>query len=232
MKKFFALLVALFFTAMLFAKRLPPPEVEEITKGNFIYHDAANYSNEHFFGMVGIESVDEPKYFYSIPIYAIEMDTGLEGDVQWKFIKSMEFKDENTITIINEKNQIFELNINTFEVKCVNTGNNVFRYKDKKCISGDVNEIYEKRFKNFVDRNANFKYNRIQPEVKKLTKLEDVVAVAEQVLFPIYGEDQIKVEQPYRISKYKDKWLVTGSLPKDTIGGVFEIVINAETSQI
>ena len=37
---------------------------------------------------------------------------------------------------------------------------------------------------------------------------------------------------PYKILKYKDKWYVCGSLPEKTDGGVFEIVINGENSQI
>ena len=233
MKKVFTLLsVLIMFAASSFAKRLPPPEVADLTKGNFVYFASASSSNEHFFGMVGIESVDEPKYFYRIPIYAIEMDTNLERDVQWIEIKNMEFKDENTITIINERNNTFELNINTFEVKCVNTENNVFSYKENKCIPGNINEIYEKKFEDFVNNNAKYKYKRSQPEVKKLTKLEDLVNVAEKVLIPIYGEESIKGEQPYRIKRYKEKWIVTGSLPEGSVGGVFKMVINAENSQV
>ena len=234
MKKVFTLLsVLIMFAASSFAKRLPPPEVADLTKGNFVYFASASSSNEHFFGMVGIESVDEPKYFYRIPIYAIELDTNLERDVQWIEIKSMEFKDDETITIVNERNNTFELNINTFEVKCVDTENNVFSYKERcKCFSGNINEIYEKKFEDFVNNNAKYKYKRTQPEVKKLTKLEDLVNVAEEVLFPIYGEEHIKGEQPYRIKKYKEKWIVTGSLPEGYDGGVFEMVINAENSQV
>lgn len=144
----------------------------------------------------------------------------------------MEFKDDETITIVNEMDHTFELNINTFEVKCVDTENNVFSYKENKCIPGNINEIYEKKFEDFVNNNAKYKYKRTQPEVKKLTKLEDLVNVAEKVLIPIYGEESIKGEQPYRIKKYKEKWIVTGSLPEGSVGGVFEIVINAETSQV
>ena len=233
MKKVFTLLsVLIMFAASSFAKRLPPPEVKPITKGNFIYYASSDSFNDQSFGTVRIESVDEPKYFYRIPIYAIEEDTNLERDVQWIEIKSMEFKDDETITIVNERNNTFELNINTFEVKCVNTENNVFSYKENKCIPGNINEIYEKKFEDFVNNNAKYKYKRTQPEVKKLTKLEDLVNVAEEVLFPIYGEEYIKGEQPYRIKKYKEKWIVTGSLPEGYDGGVFEIVINAETSQV
>ena len=59
-----------------------------------------------------------------------------------------------------------------------------------------------------------------------------MVFVAEKILFQIYGEENIKNEQPYHILKYKNKWIVTGSLPKGCVGGVFEIVINADNSQI
>ena len=47
-----------------------------------------------------------------------------------------------------------------------------------------------------------------------------------------HEEESIKGEQPYRIKRYKDKWIVTGTLPEGYVGGVFEIVINAETSQV
>lgn len=233
MKKLFTLLsILIMFAASSFAKRGPRPEVKPITKGNFIYYASSDSFKDQSFGTVEIESVDEPKYFYRIPIYAIEEDTNLERDVQWIEIKSMEFKDDETITIVNEMDHTFELNINTFEVKCVNTENNVFSYKENKCIPGNINEIYEKKFEDFVNNNAKYKYKRTQPEVKKLTKLEDLVNVAEKVLFPIYGEESIKGEQPYRIKKYKEKWIITGSLPEGSVGGVFKMVINAENSQV
>ena len=37
---------------------------------------------------------------------------------------------------------------------------------------------------------------------------------------------------PYGILLLEDKWYVQGTLPENTEGGVFEITINAETSQI
>ena len=73
------------------------------------------------------------------------------------------------------------------------------------CISGNVNELYEKDFYEVFAQNKNHKYTGTQPELKKLTKLDDIVNTAEQALFQIYGEDQIKGEQPYNISKYKNK---------------------------
>ena len=151
MKKLFTLLsILIMFAASSFAKRLPPPEVAPLTKGNLVYRSAVNVSDDGkwFFGIVVIESAEEPKNFRPVPIYAIKLDKNLEKDVQWKFIKSMEFKDEETITIVNERNNTFELNINTLEVKCVNVKNNVFRcdFRAKeryKCISGDINKMFK-----------------------------------------------------------------------------------------
>lgn len=76
------------------------------------------------------------------------------------------------------------------------------------------------------------KYTQAQPEKKELTKIEDVISVAENALFSIYGEERIKDEMPYRIYRVKNKWYVQGMLTEQTKGGVFQIIINAETSKI
>lgn len=209
-----------------------------LTKENITYTaDMKVFGDaDYFFGIIKVQSEKESKYIYNVPIYAIKLNEHLEGDVQWMFISKIEFKDEQTITITDGENHIFELNINTFEVKCINTKNNLFKFvypgEKYECISGNVNKLYEKKLKETVIRNKEYKYTGTQPEVKKLTKPDDVIKVAEQALFQIYGEEKIKKEQPYRISKYKNKWIVQGSLAKDYKGGVFEIVINADTSRI
>ncbi len=220
-KKFFLLpLLLCMAVASIYAKRLPPPEVKPLSKGNFIYKDSAVVKGGYFFGTIIIESAGETKYWYTVPVYSIEMNKLLEQDVQWKFIKSMEFKNDEIITIINEQNKVFEFNINTYEVKSISGEtdsklNKLFSRQDKKLFG-----IFQ------------FKYNGTQPAKKKLSKIEDVIAVAESVLFPLYGEEKIKTEMPYGILLLEDKWYVQGTLPENTKGGVFEITINAETSQI
>ncbi len=211
------------FTSSIYAKRLPPPEVEPLSKGNFIYKDAytSSKNNSYDFGVIIIESTGDTKYRFSIPIYSVKIDKLLEYDVQWVFIKSMEFKNDEIITIVNERNQIFELNINTYEVKCISGKND-----------SDVKELFEKSTKEIIEKNKEYNYKGPQPEKKKLLKIEDVISVAENALFPIYGEEHIKREMPYRIYKFEDKWYVCGSLPEEMKGGVFEIVINGENSQI
>ncbi len=228
MKKNILLIVLSFtFVSTVFAKRLPPPEVKPLTKGTFTYSASYSYTGDwkdgYDFGMIRIESTGDTSYYYAVPIYSVKLNRNLEYDVQWRFIKSMEFKNEEIIIIKNEKKQIFEFNINTYEVKCISGNDDL-----------NVTKLYEKKIgiKETIDNNQKYKYKGAQPEKKELSNIEDVITVAQNTLFPIYGEDNIKGEMPYNIYKFEDKWLVLGSLPENYLGGVFEIVINAETSQI
>ena len=228
MKRSILLIILFFvFASAVFAKRLPPPEVSPLTKGEFTYSASYSYTGDwkdgYDFGMIIIESTGVTKYYYAVPIYSVKLNKNLEYDVQWQFIKSMEFKNDEIITITNEKEQVFEFNIKTYEVKCVS-----HKY------DSNVNELYEKKIniRELINKNQKYKYKGTQPSQRKLSKIEDVITVAENVLFPIYGEEEIKNEMPYNIYKFGNKWFVCGSLPKGWVGGVFEIVIDAETSQI
>ena len=225
-----------------FAEREDPKVVEPISNKNFKYSAGAVYSNDYnnWIGVITVESINSPKYFYKVPIYSISLNEDLETDVQWVFINDIEFKDENTIIITNEDNNVFEMNIDTYEVTPVNVETQLFAFDIKnhktrpvlEKIKDQIYLIFEKDNFLIIQNNKKYKYTGIQPRKKKLKKIEDVVFVAEKILFQIYGEEDIKNEQPYHISKYKNKWIVTGSLPKGCVGGVFEIVINADNSQI
>jgi hypothetical protein len=57
------------------------------------------------------------------------------------------------------------------------------------------------------------------------------IKIAEAVLFPIYGESQIKSERPYDVTLTNGFWRVTGSLPTPRpgevmFGGTFYITIS------
>jgi hypothetical protein len=58
------------------------------------------------------------------------------------------------------------------------------------------------------------------------------VKVAEAILFKIYGEEQIKNERPYTIGFADGYWVMYGYLPKGTLGGVFEIIINSNNGGV
>ena len=60
---------------------------------------------------------------------------------------------------------------------------------------------------------------------------ETAIKIAEAVLFPIYGERQIRSERPYEVTLTNGFWRITGSLPTPppgqvVFGGTFYIVIS------
>jgi len=58
------------------------------------------------------------------------------------------------------------------------------------------------------------------------------IRVAEAVLMPIYGEEQVVSQRPFTAKLKKDAWIVTGHLPEGLFGGVAEIKISKKTGEI
>jgi hypothetical protein len=63
------------------------------------------------------------------------------------------------------------------------------------------------------------------------------IAIAEAVLFPIYGENNIKKQRPYAAVNRSGVWVVTGSLTKPSagevvLGGTFQIHISQRTGEM
>ena len=60
--------------------------------------------------------------------------------------------------------------------------------------------------------------------------------IAEAVLFPIYGEENIKNERPYKVHLEEGVWTVEGTLREQpghiTVGGVFTINISKATGEV
>jgi len=53
------------------------------------------------------------------------------------------------------------------------------------------------------------------------------IRVAEAVLFPVYGEDQIRSEEPFKVMLSGEVWTIEGKdLPPDTVGGVVLLQIS------
>lgn len=239
-KIFFFVFIVLINNA--FAERFIPEKEISLVKENYKYTAKANWANDYhnWIGTIEIESINSPKYFYQVPIYSISINDNLEADVQWVFIKKLEFINNETILITNEDNNTFEFNIYSYEVIPINTETQLFefdikKFKSKPILQKNKNQIFlifEKDNRLIIQNNKRFKYTGIQPEKKNLYIIEDVVSVAENILFQIYGEETIRKEQPYYIKKYKNKWIISGSLPDDLEGGVFEITINEDNSQI
>src|ERR1043166_7608069 len=55
---------------------------------------------------------------------------------------------------------------------------------------------------------------------------ETAIKIAEVVLFRLYGEDSIKSQRPYAVKEADYIWWISGTLPKDNFGSVFNIGIS------
>ena len=58
------------------------------------------------------------------------------------------------------------------------------------------------------------------------------ISIVEPLLFSVYGKENIVKQRPYKIGKVQNYWVISGSLPKQTIGGVFEIIIDSKNGKI
>jgi hypothetical protein len=58
------------------------------------------------------------------------------------------------------------------------------------------------------------------------------ILVAEAILSPIYGEDNIKGERPFHATLTQGVWTVEGSLPPGWDGGVAMIRIDQRTGAV
>ena len=58
------------------------------------------------------------------------------------------------------------------------------------------------------------------------------ISVAEPILFSIYGKDNIIKQRPYETYLIDKYWIISGTLPKDYLGGTFLIIIDSRDSKI
>jgi hypothetical protein len=61
---------------------------------------------------------------------------------------------------------------------------------------------------------------------------ETAIAVAEPILFGIYGREQIVNERPYTIQKTGPYWCMEGHLKEGMDGGIFRIQIDARDGRV
>jgi hypothetical protein len=65
-----------------------------------------------------------------------------------------------------------------------------------------------------------------------LTTQAIAIAVAEPILFSIYGKPTIIKERPYESYLINGCWYIAGTLPKDYLGGTFEIILDAKDGRV
>lgn len=58
------------------------------------------------------------------------------------------------------------------------------------------------------------------------------INAAEPILFSIYGKDIITYQRPYEMYFIDNYWIISGTLPKNYVGGAFLIIMDARNSRI
>jgi len=59
------------------------------------------------------------------------------------------------------------------------------------------------------------------------------IAIAESVLFHVYGERTIREQRPYIVKHVRDKWIIDGAPPpRGMAGGSFHIVISQRDGRV
>jgi hypothetical protein len=61
---------------------------------------------------------------------------------------------------------------------------------------------------------------------------EVAIAVAEPILFNIYGKERIMEERPYKTIRSGEHWVIEGHLDDDMLGGVFEIILSSKDGRV
>lgn len=72
----------------------------------------------------------------------------------------------------------------------------------------------------------------IDYDAKPIPDAKSAIIVAEKILFKVYGKEQIKKQRPYNVVFQEGYWILNGTQPKPTIGGVFLIIMNSKDGKI
>ena len=74
--------------------------------------------------------------------------------------------------------------------------------------------------------------NNYKPQNGYVPDAETAIKIAVAVWTPIYGKGSIERQKPYQATLRNGIWYVTGSLPKNTLGGVAEAEISRDDGRI
>jgi NTF2 fold immunity protein len=75
------------------------------------------------------------------------------------------------------------------------------------------------------------KHNVLKSETLIIKDSLTATTIAESILFGIYGKVNITKQKPYEVYHIENYWLLKGTLPKDSHGGTFFIILDARNSQ-
>ena len=70
------------------------------------------------------------------------------------------------------------------------------------------------------------------PQAGYVPDAKTAIRIAVAVWSPIYGEEKVQKEKPFRTTLAKGVWIVKGSLRKDSVGGVAVAEISKQNGQV
>ena len=88
----------------------------------------------------------------------------------------------------------------------------------------------EKELKIALSKEA--QHNVIDNKSVLIKDSSTAINVAEPILFSIYGKENIESEKPYETYLINNYWVIAGTLPEDSSGGTFLIIIDARNSKV
>jgi hypothetical protein len=91
------------------------------------------------------------------------------------------------------------------------------------------NEAKEELQKALTDRKEP---NLIDSNKVLIKGKENAIALAEVVLFEIYGKDKIEKQQPYKVYNIDKHWIISGTIPSYFNGGTFLFIMDSRDGRI
>lgn len=91
-------------------------------------------------------------------------------------------------------------------------------------------EVAEKELKSTLSNKS--LHNIIDNKKNIINDSLTAINIAEHILFDIYSKDQIREQLPYETYFIDHYWHITGTLPKDCLGGTFLIIIDARDCKV
>ncbi|HEY0282203.1 MAG TPA: YbbC/YhhH family protein [Rhizomicrobium sp.] len=74
--------------------------------------------------------------------------------------------------------------------------------------------------------------HNVRPRAGIVPDQVTAIRIAEAVLIPIYGQEQIKAERPFTAKLNTNTWIVMGYIPPGVDGGVAEVWIDKRDGKI
>jgi len=103
-------------------------------------------------------------------------------------------------------------------------------------ISEINNSIVFKENRNIENAQLELKNALLENEIltdKVISDSQTAVKIAEDILFKIYGEENIVKQRPYNVNYVEDYYIINGTMPAEVaIGGTFLIIISSKDGKI